>query len=121
MTDYVKHPWMGVFAATLCPFKGDESLDEYGLRDYVAELAAVEGMKGLVCNGHTGEIMSLRPAEQARVTKIVAEEVAESGRNVKVVSGVAGEGSLAAIDYARAARDAGADAILLMPPQRHVA
>ena len=107
---------MGVFAATLCPFHEDEEVDEDGLRQYIAGLAAVGGMKGLVCNGHTGEIMSLRPREQARITQIVAEEVAKSGRPVKVVSGVSGEGSLAAIEYARAAKAAGAHAILLMPP-----
>jgi 4-hydroxy-tetrahydrodipicolinate synthase len=35
---------------------------------------------------------------------------------MKTISGVAAEGSLEAIDHAVAARDAGADAILLMPP-----
>ena len=35
---------------------------------------------------------------------------------MKVISGVSAEGSLEAADHARAARDAGADAILLMPP-----
>jgi 4-hydroxy-tetrahydrodipicolinate synthase len=73
-------------------------------------------MKGLVCNGHTGEIMALRPEERARVTQILSETVRESGKVIKVVSGVAGEGSLVAIDHALAAKEAGADAILLMPP-----
>jgi hypothetical protein len=35
----------------------------------------VKGLKGLVPNGHTGEIMALFPDERARVTRIVAEEV----------------------------------------------
>ena len=107
------HPWAGVFPATLCPFHEDESIDEAGLRAYMRELAAVDGVKGLVCNGHTGEITSLRPSERARVTAIVAEEA--KGK-VKVVSGVSTEGSLEAIDYAIAAKEAGGDAILLMPP-----
>jgi 4-hydroxy-tetrahydrodipicolinate synthase len=107
------HPWMGVFAATLCPFHEDESIDEEGLRVYIEELAAIPGMKGLTCNGHTGEIMALRHRERAQVTRIVAESV--RGR-CKVVSGVAAEGSLEAIDDALAAKEAGADAILLMPP-----
>ena len=106
-------PWAGVFPATLCPFHKDESIDEEGLRAYMRELAAVDGVKGLVCNGHTGEITSLRPSERARVTRIVAEEA--KGK-VKVVSGVSAEGSLEAIDYAIAAKQAGGDAILLMPP-----
>jgi dihydrodipicolinate synthase/N-acetylneuraminate lyase len=69
---------MGVFPATLCPFHEDESIDEAGLRAYIRELVAVPGLKGLVPNGHTGEIMSLREAERAKVTRIVAEEVRKS-------------------------------------------
>ncbi len=116
MNNWKEHPWMGVFAATLCAFHEDESLDEAGLRAYIRELTAVPGLKGLVPNGHTGEIMSLREHERAEVTRIFAEEVAKSGKPLKVISGVCGEGSLAAIDHARAARQAGADGILLMPP-----
>jgi 4-hydroxy-tetrahydrodipicolinate synthase len=109
-------PWTGVFAATLCPFRDDESLDEEGLVAYIRELAEVSGIQGVVCNGHTGEIMSLRPRERARVTELVANAAASSIRTIKVVSGVSAEGSLEAIDHAIAAREAGADAILLMPP-----
>jgi len=114
--NYKEHPWMGVFPATLCAFRDDESIDEEGLRTYIRQLCAVDGLKGLVCNGHTGEIMSLRPDERVEVTQIVVDEVRKSGRGLKVISGVAAEGSLEAIDHARAAGEAGADAILLMPP-----
>ncbi|MCY4020434.1 MAG: dihydrodipicolinate synthase family protein [Chloroflexi bacterium] len=106
-------PWTGVLPATLCPFNDDDSIDEIGLRDYVQYLAAVDGITGLVCNGHTGEVMSLRNHERARVTEVIADEV---GQKVKVVSGVCAEGSDEAIAQARAAKDVGADAILLMPP-----
>ncbi len=118
--DWQTRPWTGVFPATLCPFHADESLDDEGLRGYLGELARVEGVRGVTCNGHTGEIMSLRPAERNRVTALVREAVdaanAETGRDVKVISGVSAEGSLEGIDHARAAQEAGADAILLMPP-----
>ena len=109
-------PWRGVFPATLCPFLPDESIDEDGLRLYIDELARVKGVKGLVCNGHTGEVMSLRPNERARITRIVAQTVGESERQVRTISGVSAEGSLEAIDHALAAKEAGAHAILLMPP-----
>jgi len=108
--------WSGVFAATLCPFHEDESLDEEGLRIYLREIAAVEGIRGIVCNGHTGEIMSLRPKERDRVTQILASVAAEPPRDVKVISGVSAEGSLEAIDHATSARESGAQAVLLMPP-----
>jgi 4-hydroxy-tetrahydrodipicolinate synthase len=113
-------PWSGVYPATLCPFHDDESIDEEGLRQSIEDVASVPGIEGVVCNGHTGEIMSLDPAERARVTRLVAEGVARAnartGRAVKVISGVSAEGSREAIDHAIAAREAGADAILLMPP-----
>lgn len=118
--NWKQHEWGGVFPATLCAFHEDETLDEQGLRDYFAELAAVPGVQGLTCNGHTGEIMSLRPAERARVTQVCADTVCEvnrrTGRKVKAISGVSAEGSLEAVDHALAAKAAGADAILLMPP-----
>jgi 4-hydroxy-tetrahydrodipicolinate synthase len=116
MTEYRDHPWMGVFPATLCAFHEDESIDEDGLRAYFAWLCKVPGLKGLVCNGHTGEIMALRPEERNRVTNLLADEVRRSGRDLKVISGIAAEGSLVAVEHAEAAREAGADAILLMPP-----
>ena len=110
------HPWAGVFAATLCPFHEDESIDEAGLASYMSELAGGGGIKGLVCNGHTGEIMSLRPGERAAVTRGVRAAVDRTNKQVKVISGVSAEGSLEGIDHASAAKAAGADAILLMPP-----
>lgn len=110
------HPWAGVFAATLCPFHPDEDIDEAGLRAYYRSLLAVPGLRGLVCNGHTGEIMSLSPDERVRVTRILAEETRATGGGTKVITGVAAEGSRVAIAHAKAAKEAGADAILLMPP-----
>jgi 4-hydroxy-tetrahydrodipicolinate synthase len=109
-------PWAGVFAATLCSFHEDQSLDEAGLAEYFADLAKVDGIRGMVCNGHTGEIMSLLPSEQVRVTQILVQTVAQTQSLVKVVSGVSAEGTLEAIEHATAAKEAGADAILLMPP-----
>ena len=106
-------PWSGVFAAILCPFNADEGLDEAGMTAYARELSGVEGMTGLVVNGHTGEVTSLLPAERARVTRIVAEA---TGGQAKVASGVCAEGTAEAVAAAGAARGAGADAILLMPP-----
>ena len=32
--DWQYHPWAGVFPATLCPFREDESIDEEGLANY---------------------------------------------------------------------------------------
>jgi 4-hydroxy-tetrahydrodipicolinate synthase len=97
----------------MCPFLEDERIDQAGLRAYLAELADVDGVTGLVVNGHTGEIGSLLDEERAAATAAAREAV---GGKVKVVSGVMAEGSAGAVAQARAARQAGADGILLMPP-----
>lgn len=120
MSNWREQPWSGVYPATLCPFHDDESIDEAGLTEYITEVAGVEGINGVTCNGHTGEIMSLRPSERDQVTSIVRAAVdkvnGEKNKEVKTITGVSAEGSHEAIDHAKAARDAGADAILLMPP-----
>jgi 4-hydroxy-tetrahydrodipicolinate synthase len=113
MINWQDHPWAGVFPATLCPFNPDESIDVEGLTTYMQGLVDINGIKGVVCNGHTGEIMSLRDSERAEVTKITANAI---GNKIKIISGVSGEGSSSAIDQAQAAKSVGADAILLMPP-----
>lgn len=110
------HPWTGVFAATLCPFREDQSLDESGLIEYISDVASVPGIEGLVCNGHTGEIMSLLPRERARVSQLVKEATDRAAPGKKVVSGVMAEGVFEALEQAQAAKEAGADALLLMPP-----
>jgi 4-hydroxy-tetrahydrodipicolinate synthase len=105
--------WSGVFPATLSPFTDRYEIDEDDLARYLIWLADHDGVKGVVVNGHTGEVTSLRNLERARVTAVAARAV---GSRVKVISGVCAEGSHDAIDQAEAAKDAGADAILLMPP-----
>ncbi len=110
----LRKPWRNIFPAIPIPLKKDYSIHERELREYVRWLAGIEGIEGIVCNGHTGEITSLNQAEKRRVTEIVAEEV---GDKVLVISGIAGdEGTLDAIDRAREMKEVGADGILLMPP-----
>jgi 4-hydroxy-tetrahydrodipicolinate synthase len=64
-------------------------------------------------NGHTGEVFSLTPDERAEVTRIVADEL--KGK-VPVISSIVCEGLIDAATHARAARDAGAVALDVMPP-----
>jgi 4-hydroxy-tetrahydrodipicolinate synthase len=108
-----KERWENIFPAICIPLKDDYSLDEPELRRYARWLASFDLIDGLVCNGHTGEITSLRPSERRRVTEVLADEV---GDQVVVVSGVSAEGTLEAIDHAVEAEEAGANGILLMPP-----
>jgi 4-hydroxy-tetrahydrodipicolinate synthase len=109
-----KKPWRNIFPAIAIPFNKDYSVNEGELRRYVRWLASIEGIDGLVCNGHTGEITSLNREEKRRITEILVEEV---GDKILVISGIAGdEGTLDAIDRAKEVQAVGADGILLMPP-----
>lgn len=105
--------YKGILPALQVPFQSDLSIDEAELRRFTHWLVSHQGIGGLVTNGHTGEVFALTAEQRARVTRIVAEEA--KGK-VPVVSGVCCEGITEAVEHAKMARDAGASAILLMPP-----
>ena len=107
-------PWKNIFPAIPIPLNKDYSINERELREYVQWLAKIDGIDGIVVNGHTGEITSLNREQKRRVTEIVVEEV---GDKVLVISGITGdEGTLDAIDRSLEMQAVGADGILLMPP-----
>ncbi len=105
--------YKGVLPAMQCPFRDDYSIDDDELRRFTAWLTGHEGITGLVTNGHTGEVFALTAKQRAEVTRIVAESV--EGR-VPVVSGICCEGIAEASEHADMAREAGASALLVMPP-----
>ncbi|WP_422404101.1 dihydrodipicolinate synthase family protein [Mammaliicoccus sp. JADD-157] len=108
-----KEKWSGVFPAVLVPFNEDDSIDEESFRELVSWVASHDGVKGIVVNGHTGEIMTLLPDERARVVSIAVDEL--KGK-IPVISGVSAEGTIETIQHAQAVEKAGGEAILLMPP-----
>lgn len=110
-----REQWSGVFPATLVPFLDDPTytLDEAGLRASIRQFVGIPGIKGVVCNGHTGEIQALFPEERCRVVEVLVDELDGA---LPVISGIAAEATLEAIQHARQAQMAGARAILLMPP-----
>ena len=109
------HPdgFRGIYPATLCPFTGDGAVDETALVRHVSGLADVDGIVGVLCNGHAGENFLLTNRETRRVAEIVSRAI--GGRAI-IVSGVNREGSREAADLAREVVAAGADAIMVFPP-----
>lgn len=103
----------GLIPAMAAPFRPDLSVDARTLAGFARWLAAQPGVVGMMTNGHTGEVFSLTPRERAEVTRIVAEAV--EGR-CPVVSSVVCEGIRDAIEQAGWAREAGAQALDIMPP-----
>jgi 4-hydroxy-tetrahydrodipicolinate synthase len=103
----------GIHAATVCPFDDRFEVDEAALARHVAEVVAVPGIRGLLINGHAGENFVLDPAEKSRVVSVIRAAV---GPGVFLTSGINAESSLQAARDAAAAEAAGADAVLLFPP-----
>lgn len=107
-------PFTGILPAMQLPYRDDLSIDEAELRRFARWLAGHRGIGGLVTNGHTGEVFALSPKERAEVTRIVADEVRETG--VPVVTGICCEGQAEAVEHAQMAEEAGAKGLLVMPP-----
>ena len=105
--------YRGIIPAIACPFTADYRIDEPGLRRLASWLSGQPGVVAVMTNGHTGEVFSLLPRERAQVTRIVADEL--KGRT-PVISSIVCEGLLDAREHAEMAREAGAQALDVMPP-----
>lgn len=103
----------GIHAATICPLRPDFAIDEAALADHVAGVMAAAGVRGLLINGHAGENAQLTGAEKRRVIEVVRERL---GPQAFLTSGVYSENSLEAAAMAAEAEAAGADALLVFPP-----
>ena len=101
----------GVIAFPITPFHEDFSLDLPGLRKNLRALIQ-HPLSAIVAAGGTGEMYSLTPAEHLDVVRTVVEEAAGK---IPVISGTGFNRQLA-IELARRAASAGADAILALPP-----
>jgi len=101
----------GIIPAIVTPMTRDAELDLPALRRYVDWLAD-QGPVALAVNVDTGEGPHLTADEKRQTLETVADVVA--GR-CKVVGGVAGPSTAQGVANARAARDAGADALLVFP------
>ena len=102
----------GSIPALVTPFAADGSFDEKAFRAFV-EWQIAEGSHGLVPVGTTGESPTLSHDEHKRVVEITVEVA--RGR-VPVIAGAGSNNTLEAIDLARHAQKAGADAVLVVTP-----
>jgi 4-hydroxy-tetrahydrodipicolinate synthase len=103
----------GVHAATVCPFASDHEIDEDVLAVHIATVAQTRSIQGFLVNGHAGENILLDREEKRRVIEIARKA---AGAEPFITSGVSSESSLEAERHARDAQEAGADAVLVFPP-----
>ena len=105
----------GSITALVTPFRAGrapDALDEQAFQDHV-EWQTASGTDGLVPCGTTGESATLRHEEHKRLIRLCVE--AAAGR-VPVIAGAGSNETRVSIDYARVAKEAGADAALVVTP-----
>ncbi|MDD1729194.1 MAG: 4-hydroxy-tetrahydrodipicolinate synthase [Methanospirillum sp.] len=104
----------GVFPALITPFlkNAGKDLDVDGLRSNIAFLVD-SGVHGLVPCGSTGESATLSFAEHEKVVEITLEEA--KGK-VPVLAGTGSNNTTEAIKLTKAAKNAGADGVLVISP-----
>ncbi|KZM40505.1 dihydrodipicolinate synthase [Marinomonas sp. SBI22] len=102
----------GSLVALITPMTNDGKLDSTKL-DELIEFHLKQGTHGIVAVGTTGESATLDYEEHANVIRQVVTTVA--GR-VPVIAGTGANSTHEAIDLTQRAKDAGADACLLVTP-----
>lgn len=100
----------GLLSFPVTHFRADLSFDEDAYRENLGWLGGF-GAAGLFAAGGTGEFFSLTIGEVEQVVRAAVQEVGD----VPVIA-PAGCGTATAVELARAAERAGADALLLLPP-----
>jgi 1-pyrroline-4-hydroxy-2-carboxylate deaminase len=105
-------PWRGVYVASALPFNDDLSVDYDGFAEHVKFLAD-NGCDGITPNGSLGEYQTLSDEERARVVTTAIEAAPEG---FGVMPGVAAYGALQTRRWVEQAAEAGAQSVLMLPP-----
>jgi 4-hydroxy-tetrahydrodipicolinate synthase len=106
-----KTNFRGSFTALVTPFKNG-SVDEQAFRDLV-EWQIAEGTNGLVPVGTTGESPTLSHGEHKQVVEWCIDQ---ARKRVPVVAGAGSNSTREAVELAKHAERAGADAVLVVTP-----
>ena len=103
----------GMHAAIIVPMTEDFRIDEAALATHLRTVSHTPGIRGLLVNGHAAENFVLDAAEKRAV---VALARAVAPPDCLICAGVNAESSLEAAREAAAAEAAGADLLLVFPP-----
>jgi 4-hydroxy-tetrahydrodipicolinate synthase len=109
----IKLDWMqGCATALVTPFKKDGSIDADCFRKLI-ERQIKNGVTLLVPCGTTGESATMTVSERLHVIKLAVETAHEKA---KVIAGTGSNNTAETIEFTRRAREAGADAALVVAP-----
>ncbi len=103
----------GCATALVTPFRKDGSIDD-GCFVKLVQRQIKGGVNLLVPCGTTGESVTMGEDERLHVIKLTVE--AANGTKAKVIAGTGSNNTAATIDFTRKAREAGADAALIVAP-----
>ncbi len=101
----------GSLVALVTPFRND-AVDEAAFQAFI-DWQISQGTHGIVPCGTTGESPTLTHSEHKRVVELAIEA---AGRRVPVVAGTGSNSTTEAIELTRHAKQAGADAALVVTP-----
>lgn len=104
--------WSGPIPATTTPFRSDLSIDEEAFTANISRMFDA-GATGMVAAGCTGEFWALSLREREHIARLAAQ--ACKGRGPAIV-GAASICESEVIEQIHAAKEAGADGVLVMPP-----
>lgn len=102
----------GSIPALVTPFEEDGRFAEGAYRDFI-EWQIAEGSSALVPCGTTGEAATMSAEEHFHAVRVCVEQAA--GR-VPVIAGAGSNDTRVAIENIKAAKEAGAEAALMVPP-----
>lgn len=103
----------GCATALVTPFRKDGSIDDECFTKLV-ERQIKGGVNLLVPCGTTGESVTMNEEERLHVIKLTV--AATKGTKARVIAGTGSNNTAATIDFTRKAREAGADAALVVAP-----
>ncbi|MGQ0512537.1 MAG: dihydrodipicolinate synthase family protein [Betaproteobacteria bacterium] len=104
----------GIWAATLTPFRPDQSIDEDGWRRNLRHWYGALGIRGLFVNGKQGEFGSMTVAERKRTAEVAVEEAKAFGAGVMV--SCSDQSLDTVIELAKHAQSIGAGTIVVHTP-----
>ncbi len=102
----------GIIPPIITPFNDDYTVDEKGFAE-VVEYMIAGGTHAIIVGGTTGEYYALSPEERVRQFSFAKDVI---GGRVPMICGVNDITTGGASGFAVAARDAGADALLIAAP-----
>lgn len=104
--------WFGPMPAITTPFRRDLSIDEAA---FVANIERLfdAGATGMVASGCTGEFWAMSMEERSRIARLTVEACLGKGPAIIGTGAIRPED---VIDQIHAAKETGADGVLVMPP-----